>query len=209
MYLTQFFTVAAVHLFAVMSPGPDFAMVIRNSVIYSRRVGVFTSLGIVLGMTVHIAYSLVGIGYIVAQSIVAFTVLKFIGASYLIYIGCKSFFGKQSIMSQETDAHASAPISAAAAVKIGILTEVTNPKATLFFLALFTQVIDAHTPRLIVMLYGVEMVVVEFIWFGLVALFFSQDIVRAKMHTAQKKIEKVFGAVLIALGIKVALAHRN
>lgn len=93
-FLAQFLTVALVHFLAVVSPGPDFAMVTRNSIIYSRKTGIYTSIGIAVGILVHVAYSLLGIGFIIAKSIVLFNIIKFIGAGYLIYIGYKSFRAK-------------------------------------------------------------------------------------------------------------------
>ena len=76
MYWTEFFTVALIHLLAVASPGPDFAIVVRESVAFGRRAGIFTALGVGAGIFVHVAYSLLGIGLIVSQSIVLFNALK-------------------------------------------------------------------------------------------------------------------------------------
>jgi RhtB (resistance to homoserine/threonine) family protein len=209
MLSTQFLAVAGIHLFAVMSPGPDFAMVTRNSVIHSRRIGIFTALGIAIGMTVHIAYSLVGIGYVIARSIIAFNAVKYIGAGYLMYIGCKSLMSAKPRASAEPSAEGPKRLGPSSALRMGVLTEITNPKATLFFLALFTQVIDPRTPRLMQMAYGAEMFVVGFAWFVLVALFFSHQSVRSRVGVALRTVEKFFGAALLALGVKVAFSHRQ
>ncbi len=90
LYLTEFLTVAVIHLLAVISPGPDFAMISRNSLVYSRKTGIYSSLGLALGILVHVSYSLVGIGLIISRSIVIFSAIKFLGAGYLIYIGYKA-----------------------------------------------------------------------------------------------------------------------
>lgn len=94
MFLTQFLTVAVVHLFAVMSPGPDFAVVTKNSLLHSRKTGIYTSLGIALGISVHIAYSLLGIGLVISKSAVLFSIIKYLGAGYLVYIGYLSLRAK-------------------------------------------------------------------------------------------------------------------
>jgi threonine/homoserine/homoserine lactone efflux protein len=94
MFITQFITVAIVHLFAVMSPGPDFAVVTRNSLFNSRKVGIYTSLGIALGIMVHVTYSLLGVGLLISRSILLFNIIKFVGAAYLIFIGYKSLRAK-------------------------------------------------------------------------------------------------------------------
>ena len=82
-YLPEFLTIAGIHLLAVMSPGPDFAMIVRNSLVYSKKTAIYSSLGLAAGILVHVTYSLVGIGLIISQSILLFSVIKFFGAGYL------------------------------------------------------------------------------------------------------------------------------
>jgi threonine/homoserine/homoserine lactone efflux protein len=96
-----------------------------------------------------------------------------------------------------------------AALRMGFLTNITNPKVTLFFLALFTQVISRDTPTYVRVAYGVEMSAMTFAWFAIVAIVFSQPIVKEKFGKVQHHVEKVFGVLLIALGIKVALSRAN
>lgn len=208
MYLSQFLTVAFIHLLAVMSPGPDFAMVTRNSLLYSRKSGVYTSLGLGMGIMVHVTYCLLGIGLLISQSIILFNIIKYIGAMYLIYIGYKSLRAKPQ-NTQETAGIASAEkiLTPLNSVRSGFLTNVLNPKATLFFLAVFTQVINPVTPKLIQLLYGVEMVIMTFAWFALVSLFFSHSRIKTRITKIQHHIERFTGAVLIMLGIKVALTN--
>jgi RhtB (resistance to homoserine/threonine) family protein len=208
-FLAQFLTIALVHLLAVVSPGPDFAMVTRNSIIYSRKVGIYTSIGIAVGIMVHVAYCLLGIGLVISQSIILFNIVKFIGAGYLLYIGYKSLRAKpaQSVEASSETVQKDC-IGLWAAFKIGFLTNALNPKATLFFLALFTQIIDPATPKIIQLAYGIETMIITFVWFALVSLFFSNLFIRRKIGKVQHYVERVTGAVLIALGIKVALANK-
>ncbi len=210
MLLTQFLTVALVHILAAMSPGPDFAIVTRNSLVYSRKVGVYTALGIALGLLVHIAYSLLGIGFLIAQSIVVFNIIKYIGAGYLLYIGYKALLSKPVVEAEEKVAsQKSTDISAWSAIKIGFLTNALNPKATMFFLAVFTQVIDPATPMWVQLVYGLEMIVATFAWFSIVAYLFSNYLLKQKLLKVRHRIDHVMGAVLIALGIKVALTSNK
>jgi RhtB (resistance to homoserine/threonine) family protein len=205
-YLPEFLTVALVHIFAAMSPGPDFVLVSRNTLVYSRKIGIFSAIGIALGILIHVAYSLIGIGLIISQSIILFSIIKFIGAGYLIYIGYKSLtaYAIQTDATQETDQPE--PISNLGAVWMGILTNALNPKATLFFLSLFTQIIDLTTPLGIKVLYSIEMFVVTFLWFALVAVVLSNNLVQNRFVKVQKYVGKIMGATLIALGVKVALS---
>jgi RhtB (resistance to homoserine/threonine) family protein len=208
-FFAQFLTVAIVHLLAVVSPGPDFAMVTRNSIIYSRKTGIYTSIGIALGIMVHVAYSLLGIGFLIAQSIVLFNIIKFIGAGYLIYIGYKSLRAQPAAPTETKNEETKKDISFWSSFKIGFLTNALNPKATLFFLALFTQIIDPATPKIIQFAYGVEMMVLTFLWFAVVSLFFSNSLIRSKIGKVQHYVERATGVVLIALGVKVALASNK
>lgn len=203
--LPEFLAVAVIHLLAVMSPGPDFIMISRNSLVYSRKVGVYSAIGLGLGILVHVTYSLVGIGFIISKSIFLFSILKFLGAGYLIYIGYKCLKTKPQ---KETAAQPreERSISKFTAIRMGFFTNVLNPKATLFFFALFTQVINPATPKLMQVAYGVEMSVMTFVWFACVAVILSHRLIRTRFTSFQHYFEMTFGVILIALGVKVALS---
>lgn len=203
-YLPVILTVALVHLLAVMSPGPDFVMVTRNSLVYSRKTGIYSAIGLGFGIMVHIIYSLIGIGIIISQSILLFTVIKLLGAGYLIYLGYKSLTSKNTHIDIHTNVKKD--ISKWKAIRIGFLTNVLNPKATLFFLSLFTLVISPQTPLSVKLIMGVEMSVATALWFALVAFLISHHLVKSRLSKTQKYAEKFIGVVLIGLGIKVALS---
>ncbi|AEH44832.1 Lysine exporter protein (LYSE/YGGA) [Thermodesulfatator indicus DSM 15286] len=206
-YLILIGTVALVHLLAVVSPGPDFFMVCRNTLTYSKKTGIWTAAGIGLGIAVHVFYSLAGLALIISKSIMLFNIIKFLGAAYLIYIGFKSLFARSSpfnldLFEQKKD------ISAFKAARIGFLTNILNPKATLFFLSLFTIVIPPETPLPILLIIGFILMLDTFLWFAFVAICLSQRQVRSILGRFQGIIDKTLGGILIALGIKVALTHR-
>lgn len=211
--MQQFLLVAGIHLLAVMSPGPDFAMVVRNSLIYSRRTGVLAAIGLGLGILLHVTYSLLGIGLLVSQSVVLFNTIKLLGAAYLIYIGVKSLLAKKETKKEISDElqeefsgqKKQKDLSTFSAIRTGFLTNALNPKATLFFLALFTQVIDPQTATLVKAIYGIEMAVATFAWFAFVSIVLTHKRVNRSFHGIKTYLEKAFGLVLIALGIKVAL----
>jgi len=204
-YLPIILTVALIHFLAVISPGPDFIMILRNSLIYSRKKGMFSAVGLGLGIMVHIIYSLVGIGLLISQSIVLFNIIKFLGAGYLIYIGVKSLLSKSSHLNLKDQEHKK-DLSPFEAIKIGFLTNVTNPKATLLFLSLFTVVISPTTPFFVKLIMGVEMVAVTILWFIFVAFLVSHPLVRNRVGKVQNYAEKFIGVVLIGLGIRVAFS---
>lgn len=204
-FLPELLTVAVIHLLAVMSPGPDFILISRNSLVYSRKVGIFSALGLGLGILVHVTYSLVGIGFIISKSILLFSILKFLGAAYLMYIGYKCLRAKPTD-SQKFGLEKKDDISRWAAIRMGFLTNVLNPKASLFFFALFTQVISPDTSKLIQSFYGLEMAIMTFVWFAFVSLILSHGLIKNRFNSVQHYVERFFGVILIGLGIKVALS---
>jgi RhtB (resistance to homoserine/threonine) family protein len=182
-------------------------MISRNSLVYSRQVGIYSSIGLALGILVHVTYSLVGIGLIISRSILLFSIMKIIGAGYLIYLGLQCLKSKSETI--ESSIESKKDLGPLKAVRMGFLTNALNPKATLFFLALFTQVIDPHTPKFIQTLYGIEMSVATFLWFTFVALILSHKSVKGWFSAVQHYVERAFGIILIALGIKVALSSQK
>lgn len=207
MYWAEFLTVALIHLLAVASPGPDFAIVVRESVAHGRRAGIWTAFGVGMGIFVHVGYSLLGIGLIVSQSIVLFNALKWLAAAYLLYIGIKALRAKpaaEGALDVAGDGQARAP---RAAFMTGFVTNGLNPKATLFFLSLFTVVINPHTPLEVQAGYGVYLAFATALWFCLVAMLFSQSRVRAGFARMGHWFDRVMGAVLIGLGVKLAFSE--
>ncbi|MEK7124513.1 MAG: LysE family transporter, partial [Patescibacteria group bacterium] len=178
-----------------------------NSLVYSRKVGIFSAVGLALGILVHITYSLVGIGFIISKSILLFSILKFLGAGYLIYIGYKCLKAK-SQATQVVQLGEKKDMGKYAAIRMGFLTNVLNPKASLFFFALFTQVISISTPKFIQVLYGAEMSLMTFVWFAAVSLLLSHSLIKSRFTKIQHYVERSFGVILIGLGIKVALSSK-
>lgn len=199
----QILTITLIQLVAIMSPGPDFTIICRNSLIYSRRTGIYSALGISLGILVHVTYTLVGIGLIISKSIILFATIKLLGAAYLIYIGYKSLKAKPT--RENIKEKSKQDLTRLQAIKIGFITNILNPKVTLFFFSLFTQVISPTTPASLRALYGLQMVVFTLSWFTLLAITISHPIVKKRFLSMSHYIEKTMGIILIGLGIKVAL----
>ena len=145
-FIIQFVIVLGVQLLGLMSPGPDFAIVTKQAITHGRKTGIATAIGITAGISVHVGYSLLGLGYIMTQSILLFNVIKYAGAAYLIYIGIKSLLAKAPNSSAPDSPTPLAAPSYRKAITTGFLTNVLNPKATLFMFSLFTQVIGPALP---------------------------------------------------------------
>ncbi|MGF6590362.1 LysE family translocator [Pseudomonas sp. 2835] len=209
MYWAEFLTVALIHLLAVASPGPDFAVVVRESVTHGRRAGTWTAFGVGTAIFLHVGYSLLGIGLIVSQSIMLFNALKWLAAAYLLYIGFKALRARPATPGSDNVQASTVERTPRAAFVAGFMTNGLNPKATLFFLSLFTVVINPHTPLAIQAGYGLYLAVATGLWFCLVAMLFSQQRVRAAFARMGHWFDRTMGAVLIALGVKIAFTEMH
>jgi len=210
-YLPQFIGLATIALLGAMSPGADFVLVTRNSLVYSRRIGIFTAIGIGIGVLVHVFYTLAGIGLIISKSIILFNTIKYIGAAYLIYIGWHSLNVKPHKEEKEVEkADINLKnITPLKALLSGIATNALNPKVTLFFLSLFMQFISAGTPFGVQVMLGLETAAIIGAWFVVVAVMFSNDLLKNRIKKIGHWFEKITGAALILLGVKVALSTKE
>jgi threonine/homoserine/homoserine lactone efflux protein len=167
------------------------------------------ALGLSLGIALHVTYSLLGIGLLISRSILLFNAIKWIGALYLIFIGVRSLISRRPKDDKQLLSVEKQDLTTGQALRMGFLTNALNPKATLFFLALFTTVVSPSTPIAYKLVYGVEMVIATFAWFAFVAVILSHSKINSLFARVKHRIEKVFGVVLIAFGLKVALgSHR-
>lgn len=200
--MIELLTVATITILAVISPGADFAMVTRNSMVLSRRAGVLTAVGISLGVLIHVAYSMAGIGLLISRSILLFSLIKYAGAAYLIYLGVTMMRAKKPEPATLSTTYA--PLSDFDALKTGFFTNALNPKTTLFVVSLFTQVISPNTPLAVQLGYGAFMSLAHLAWFVLVARAFSSEVAKRFVASSRHLIERGIGAVLVALGLSLA-----
>lgn len=204
--MTELLAVVAITFFAVISPGPDFAMVSRNSLLLSRRSGMLTALGIGAGVCVHVTYTLLGVGLLIQQSLWLFNLIKLAGAAYLIFLGIKMLRAKPATDEMLAEQPA---LSSLGALRTGFLTNVLNPKTTIFIVSLFMQVVQPQTPLAVQLGYGAFIVLAHAVWFSAVAIFFSTDSVRGRLLAVRHWIDRVFGALLVGFGMLLALTQQT
>lgn len=198
---------AAIMFLAAASPGPDFVISIRNAVLHSQRAGLYTALGIGLGIGVHLTYSILGIAALISQSVFLFNLIKYAGAAYLCYVGIKALRSKgyenQAIVGDETQR---TDITARKALWQGFLTNLLNPKATLFFLALLPQFMTPETALSEKLIFGITAAAVPTLWFMSVSIVLNQRAIRRAFMKSAKWIDRVCGGLFIALGVRLALS---
>ncbi|MBZ2169172.1 LysE family translocator [Marinobacter sp. F4216] len=203
-YWAEFVTVAVVHLLAVASPGPDFAVMLRQALSQSRSNALLTAPGIGLGILVHVSYSLLGIGLLIQQSVWLFNVLKVVGALYLTWIALQCLKARAGDVQLESATGRGQ--TGFAAFRLGFLTNTLNPKATLFFVSLFSVVISPDTPVLMQAGYGLYMALATGLWFSLVAVCFTMPRVRQQFTRFGHWLDRLMGGVLLLLAGQLLLA---
>jgi len=225
--LEQFLLIAMVHFFAVASPGPDFALILKQSIRYNRRIAIYTSFGIAAGIIVHVTYSLVGIGLLIASDERLFTALKYIAASYFCYIAwhCIRATKPDNELSAEksndtdnnsltpnevgkTDTSTKLP-SVKKAFLNGFLINALNVKATLFFVSLFSVVIAPETLLGIKIAYGAYLVAATAAWFCFLSYMLTQERVRFVLQRKGYILDRIMGVILLLLAIQLVLSDLN
>jgi len=206
MYLTEFMTIAIAHLFAVASPGPDFALVLRQSVSHGKGAGLWTSAGIAVGILVHVGYCLLGVAVLLAGSETLFNTMKLLAAAYLFYLGVTTIKDSLHAAPGANAVAANPAFSARQLFLNGFITNGLNPKATLFFLALFTVVINRTTPLPVQVLYGIYLSLATFCWFAMLSTLLGQERVRRLVLRSGGWFERGMGIVLIGLALQLVLS---
>ena len=209
-YGVEFSKVALAHLLAVVSPGPDFAVVLRQSLTHGRRTAIWTSVGVGTAILLHVGYSLLGLGLLIQSSEVWFALVKYAGAGYIAWLGLQSLRVKprteSEVFAGRGEAGAVGLPTSRAAFVTGFVTNALNPKATLFFVSLFVMVVSPQTPKLVQLGYGVWMALGTMAWFSLVAVFFTREDVRRGFLRLGHWIDRVLGVVFLTLAGSLAFA---
>ncbi|AWS51636.1 MULTISPECIES: LysE family translocator [Providencia] len=204
--MNEVIAVATITILAVISPGPDFAMVTRNSYTYGIKTGLLCALGIAIGVQVHVFYTVFGITLVIMNSPTLFLIVKLIGVIYLVYIGFKSLTNKVKISSNNA---VSRPLSALNAFKNGFLTNALNPKTMFFVVSVYSQVISTQNSIWLNLSYGLFISFAHWLWFSLIAIFFATPVVRNKILNYQFIMDRTIGALLILLGLSLLFFNVN
>lgn len=187
----------------IILPGPDTAIVTKNTLVISRRAGFETMFGTLTALMIHTSFAIIGLSAIIVQSSKLFTIIKFVGAIYLIYLGVKTFIAMTK-RKAPTAIEVATPSKSSSYFQ-GFFTNLLNPKVAVFFLTFLPQfVANPNDPLLPFLILGITYTVLTFIWFIFYIALLSQ--VRAFMNkpTTQKWMEGITGTVLVGFGIQLA-----
>ncbi len=190
-----------------LAPGPDNIFVLTQSALYGVRAGLSTTLGLVAGLCAHTTAVALGVAVIFQQSALAFTVLKIVGAAYLLYLAWLSFRSGSARAFLETR-----PFPGHAALwRRGVIMNVTNPKVSLFFLAFLPQFADPARGSLPlqILLLGIVFMVATLLVFGAVALLGGRLAAWFnRSPRGQMLINRVAGCVFTVLALALLFSHR-
>ncbi|MER2127913.1 LysE family translocator [Solibacillus sp.] len=196
------FIIACVLL--IMLPGPDTAIVTKNTVVGGRKGGMQTMLGSCVGLSIHTIAAVAGLSAIIVKSALAFTVLKYVGAAYLCYLGVRTLMNMRA---KKTEVNEEVLVEAKGSsyFKQGFITNITNPKVAVFFLTFLPQFLapgaDAFWSFLVM---GIIYTVLTFVWFFFYVVLLDKVRNFMKRPSTQASIEAITGVVLIGFGIKLA-----
>jgi RhtB (resistance to homoserine/threonine) family protein len=205
-YLPEFLAIVTAHALAVASPGPDFALVLRQSLAHGRRTALWSSLGIGCGLSVHITYCLLGLGLFLKNSAPALATLQYLGAAYLFTVGLRALRTKPRVGDLAIAAGSTAPTGRAAWLN-GFLVNLLNPKAALFFISLFPLAVSVTTPKLVQVGYGIWMTLATVAWFSFVSVVFTREEVRRRFLRHGHWIDRALGVVFIGFAVSLVLAR--
>lgn len=192
-------------LFFIMTPGIDTVFVLNKSIGQGRKSGVYATLGINTGVLVHTFFAALGFSVLIAKSTFAFTLIKFLGAGYLIYLGFLKVKNREEFFSADNKQLNN---NSKNDFWTGFLTNALNPKVALFFLAFFPQFINVNQMNnpIPFLLLGISYALIGIVWFLILTLFASVFSQKLKSNPKSGRwLNKLSGLVFIVMGIKIAL----
>lgn len=202
MSLTAFIAFAALCLFAAISPGPAVLMSARTGLTQGFRTGLGLAAGIGTGAVVWALAAIFGLGVVFAVAPALLWALKILGGAYLVWMGWHLW--RDAAKPFSTADNRSLPQTPIAGFRLGLLTQFSNPKAAVMFSAIFLGTVPPHTPYWQIAALLLVIFINEFLWNALVSRIFSLDRTRAAYISLKTIIDRAFGGLLIALGVKVA-----
>lgn len=206
-HLLVFIGVAAI---VILVPGPDTAVVTKNVLVHGRRAAFGTSLGVSAGLSVWTLAAAIGVASVVRASAVAFTVLKLIGALYLVWLGLQALRAAGHTESGGRSPTGGKPaMGALGGFRQGFLSDLANPKIGIFFTSLLPQFVDpGHSVLLPFLALGGVFVLMTVVWLSAYCMIAARAAKTLQRPRVKAAMDRVTGIVLIALGLRLAIEHR-
>lgn len=193
MLSSEFFTLLLITLVTIITPGPDFVVVVKNTISVSRRAGLMTSFGVSSAIWVHIFYSIFAVRFIANQFDTVFVIVQLFGAAYLFWLGWKALTALPRPEPFDDDSD-----NKTAFWRQGFINNLLNPKATVFFISIFSQVVAPDSSLILQIGYGLVITLICLSWFCLVSLMLTIEGMKHYVNRIVKPIEKIAGVIFIS-----------
>ena len=185
------------HLFAVMSPGPDTAIIIREVSLNKRRGGIFCALGIGVGILIHCYLAIFGISTLLLSNNIAGDLISMFGSFYLIFLGISSF-KSESKKSKKSQFMSNSFIN-------GFITNIFNIKAFVFFISLFSIILNEDISSIGKIFIPLYFAMATSIWFSFLTIVLTHENIQKRWEPVQEIINKIAGSILITLGCLILI----
>ena len=192
----------------IITPGPDMLYVITRGITQGRTAGLLSAVGVTSGILIHTTFAALGLSMLLQTSAVVFSLVKYAGAAYLVYLGVRAFLSKESIALEKQ----AQPMNLRAVFVQGFLSNVLNPKVALFFLAFLPQFIDGSSgsTTLQIILLGGTFAVFGVLFLSIVG--YSSGWIGSwldRKPALASRLRWVTGSVLVGLGVRLAFTKRG
>jgi RhtB (resistance to homoserine/threonine) family protein len=207
----QFWPFLGISLLVIVAPGPDTVLVTKNALLHGRDAALATSLGVNTGLLIWTIAAAFGLAAVVRESAVAFTILKLVGAAYLVWLGVQALYAARRHSSDGPlmSADPGRRVGALLGFRQGLFSDLANPKIAVFFTSLLPQFVSPGEPVLVpFLLLGGLFVSITLVWlcaYALVAARISSVLARPRVKAT---LDRLTGVVLIGLGIRLAFERR-
>ena len=204
-YASVIVTILFIDLLALVSPGPNFVLTTSAAVSQSRKHALWTAFGIATGSLIWASAGAVGIASVFQALPVLGLILKAIGITYLIYLGIKLLLSRGFQQNQEKRKK---PLGNARGYWRGLLVNMTNPKSAAYYASVFAAFLTPEMPSWVIVFLVVSIAAMSLSWHCLIAFGFSAEIVKARYLSISKHVDRLCGAILIFLGLRLAWENR-
>lgn len=205
--MENFYLFVLMCIFLIILPGPDTAIATKNTVTLGRIGGLKTALGTCCALLIHTSAAVLGLSAIIVKSAYLFSIFKYVGAVYLIYLGVKTLWSlKKKEEAATVEMNTMSKSTNTSSFKQGFLTNILNPKVAVFFLTFLPQFVDSGSNTFLpFLIMGITYTVLTAVWFLLYIYLINQISAFMKKPKTQNMIEGITGTILIGFGIKLAL----
>lgn len=198
-------TVAIINFLGVVSPGPNFTLIVKNSITKSRQYALYTAIGMSAALLLQISSCILGLNVLIAKSPKVLSIIKIIGGFYLLYLGFQSIKAAYVLHKKNYHKNHNKEKPLWHGFTEGFLCNFLNVSAILFVFFLFTTVIEPNTSIHVKTIYGFIMFLIDFSWYSSLAFLISIPRFKKKLSNVQNYINLLFGVVLIAFGLIILI----